>query len=214
MDNRRIRETYDKRAAIYDAAGRGEKSLVGNLRARFGASLQGETLEVAIGGGRNLPYYTSRVKHAVGVDLSAGMLEVAAKRARELHLPIDLVVMDAQQLAFPDHTFDTVAISLGLCTVPDPASALREMRRVCKPDGQIVLLEHVRSPVWPVAMIQRIGSPIQERLNGCHLARKTIDIVRACGLEIVQEDQRLFGIMRLVVARPGHSSRDATAVRD
>jgi ubiquinone/menaquinone biosynthesis C-methylase UbiE len=215
MDNRRIRETYDKRAAIYDAAaGRGEKSLVGNLRARFGGLLEGATLEVAIGGGRNFPYYTSRVTHAIGVDLSAGMLEVAAKRARELHLPIDLAVMDAQRLAFPDHTFDTVAISLGLCTVPDPAAALREMSRVCKPDGQIVLLEHVRSPVRPVAMIQRIGSPIQERLNGCHLARETIDTVRACGLEIVRDDQRLLGIIRLVVARPAHTSLEETAVRN
>jgi ubiquinone/menaquinone biosynthesis C-methylase UbiE len=203
MDNRHIRETYDKRAAIYDAAaGRGGTAFVRNLRARFGGSLRGETLEIAIGNGLNLPYYSSRVTRAVGIDLSPGMLEVAAKRARELHRSIDLLIMDAQRLAFPDHIFDTVAVSLGLCTISDPKAALREMSRVCKPDGQIVLLEHVRSPVWPVATIQRLVSPIQERLNGCHLARETIDLARECGLEIEREDQRLLGIMRLVIARP------------
>lgn len=203
MNNRQIRERYDKRAAIYDATmGRGESKLTGNFRARFGALLRGQTLEIAIGSGLNLPYYSARVTRAFGVDLSRGMLDVAARRARDLHLPIGLAVMDAQQLAFPERTFDTVAISLGLCTVPDPVAALREVSRVCKPDGQIMLLEHVRSPVLPVALLQRLLSPIQERINGCHLARETTVIARAFGLEIVQEDRRLLGIVRLVVARP------------
>jgi ubiquinone/menaquinone biosynthesis C-methylase UbiE len=210
MDNRQLREVYDKRAAIYDAAtGRGGTGLVRNLRARFGDSLRGKTLEIAIGSGRNLPYYSSHVTRSVGIDLSSGMVEVAAKRARELHRSIDLLIMDAQRLAFPDHIFDTVAVSLGLCTIPDPKAALREMSRVCKSDGQIVLLEHVRSPMWPVAAIQRLVSPIQERLNGCHLARETIGLARECGLEIEREDQRLLGIMRLVIARPARCAKPA-----
>jgi ubiquinone/menaquinone biosynthesis C-methylase UbiE len=203
MNIEQIRDVYDHRAPTYDATvGRGEKRLTGDFRARFGAALQGATLEIAIGSGLNLPYYSDHVTHAVGIDLSEGMLTIAAARARELDRHIELVVMDAQQLAFPDHTFDTVAISLALCTVPDPEAALREMNRVCKPDGRIVLLEHVRSSVWPVGVLQRLISQIQERHNGCHLARETIDLARRCGLVIEREDQRLLGIFRLVVARP------------
>jgi ubiquinone/menaquinone biosynthesis C-methylase UbiE len=203
MNIEQIRDAYNRRAASYEAtAGRGEKALTGDFRARFGALLEGATLEVAIGGGLNLPHYSERVTKAVGTDLSTGMLAIAADRARELQREIELVVMDAQHLAFPDDSFDTVAISLALCTVPDPMAALREMSRVCQPGGRIVLLEHVRSPIWPVAMFQRAVSPIQERLVGCHLARETVDLARASGLRIEREDRRLLGIFRLVVARP------------
>jgi ubiquinone/menaquinone biosynthesis C-methylase UbiE len=210
MDNRQIRDAYDRRAADYDASmGQRGGRLTGSFRARFGALLHGETVEIAIGSGLNLPYYSDDVTRAVGIDLSPGMLEIAANRAQEVNRSIDLAVMDAQCLAFPDKSFDTVAVSLGLCTIPDPEAALREMSRVCKPDGQMVLLEHVRSPMWPVAMIQRLASPIQERLNGCHLARETIDLARECGLEFLREDQRLLGIMRLVIARPARCAKPA-----
>jgi ubiquinone/menaquinone biosynthesis C-methylase UbiE len=203
MNTNEIREAYDRRAATYDASvGRSEKRLTGSFRARFGGLLQGATLEVAIGSGLNLPYYSNQVTYAVGTDLSRGMLDIAAVRAHDLERRIDLVVMDAQHLAFPDGSFDTVAISLALCTVPDPAAALREMSRVCKPDGRIVMLEHVRSSNWPVAMLLRLVSPLQEWRLGCHLARETVDLARECGLTIEQEDRRLFGIFRLVVARP------------
>jgi ubiquinone/menaquinone biosynthesis C-methylase UbiE len=203
MNNRQIRDAYDRRAADYDLSmGRGGGKLTGSFRARFGSLLHGETLEIAIGSGLNLPYYSAKVTRAVGIDLSDGMLQIAAKRARELGRHVDLLVMDAQKLAFRDNSFDTVAISFALCTVPDPAAALHEMSRVCKPDGHIVLLEHLRSSFAPVGLALRIASPIQERINGCHLARRTMDTVRQSGMEIVREDQRLFGIVRLAVARP------------
>jgi ubiquinone/menaquinone biosynthesis C-methylase UbiE len=202
MNIEQIRDAYDQRAATYDATiGRGEKRSIGDFREQFGALLRGETLEIAIGSGLNLPYYSDQVTRAVGVDLSTGMIEVAANRATELQRTIDLVVTDAQRLAFPDETFDTVAISFALCTVPDPVAAIREMSRVCKPDGRIVMLEHVRSSSWPVGMLMRLVSPLQEWRLGCHLARETIDVARECGLTIEREDQRLLGVFRLVVAR-------------
>jgi len=157
---------------------------------------------VAIGSGLNLPYYSPAVTRVVGVDLSRGMLEQAAKRARALGAPIALAQMDAQRLAFPDASFDTVAISLSLCTVRDPIAALRELARVCRPTGRIVLLEHVRSPVWPVFALQRLWTPVQERMIGCHLTRETVELARGLGIAIQSERQRLFGIFRLVVARP------------
>jgi ubiquinone/menaquinone biosynthesis C-methylase UbiE len=110
--------------------------------------------------------------------------------------------MDAQQLGFRDDSFDTVAISLALCTVPDPVAALREAARVCRPDGRIVLLEHVRSPVWPIALLQRLWAPIQERTLGCDLLRTTIDTARGLGFMVESERERLFGVFRLAIARP------------
>lgn len=203
MNRERLRAVYDRRAAVYDrSVGRGERVLLGDLRRAFGAELRGETLEVAVGSGLNLPDYAPAVSRAVGVDLSGGMLAQARGRAAAAGRPIALAQADAQRLPFPDARFDTVAISLALCTVPDPAAALAELARVCRPDGRVVLLEHVRSPVWWVAGLERLLSPLQERLIGCHLTRETIDLAQNLGFTIESERSRLRGVFRLVVARP------------
>ena len=198
-----IRRTYDKRARTYDrTVGLGERLLVGDLRRRFGELLAGETLEVAVGSGLNLPHYGDAVTRAVGVDLSPGMLAEARRRADRLGREIELVEGDAQRLPFADASFDTVAVSLGLCTVPDPALALREMARVCRPGGRLILLEHVRSTVPPVVWLQVVLSPAQERLIGCHLARSTLDAARELGLAVEEVATRFAGVVRLAVATP------------
>lgn len=203
MEHDRIRRIYDRRAATYDrTVGLGERIAVGDFRRAFGAELRGRTLEIAVGSGLNLPYYGASVTHAVGIDLSEGMLREARRRAAELEIDIALLQMNAEHLAFADESFDTVAISLALCTVTDPTAALREMARVCRREGRIVLLEHVRSPIWPVALLQRIASPLQTRLIGCHLDRRTIDLAHALGFRIDEERSRLAGVFRLAVGRP------------
>ena len=203
-ERRRVTAIYDRLAPEYDRMeGAVERTLMGrSLRAALGAALRGSVLEVAIGSGRNLRFYGEDVTSAVGVDLSAGMLAEARRAADEAGQPVALARMDAERLAFPDATFDTVATSLSLCTVSDPARALREMARVCKPDGRVVLLEHVLSPVWPVAWLQRLVAPLQIRAIGCHLDRETIDLVRARGFTVLSERRRFFGVFRLVVAEP------------
>jgi ubiquinone/menaquinone biosynthesis C-methylase UbiE len=199
----RLRRIYDDLAPDYDRkVGPSERVLLGDFRRAFGAELRGRTLDVAIGSGLNLPYYPDRVTDAVGTDLSAAMLHAAAERAEQLERPIRLVQADAQRLPFPDAAFDTVAVSLALCTVPDQAAALREMARVCRPNGRIVLLEHVISPVWPLAWLQRLATPFQARAIGCHFDRDTIGTARRLGLAIESDRARLFGIFRLVVAQP------------
>jgi len=199
----RLRAVYDRRAATYDrSVGAAERLLLGELRRAFGAELRGETLEVAVGSGLNLPFYTPAVTRAAGVDLSAGMLAEARRRAAGLGRPVALVQADAEALPFADASFDTVAVSLALCTVPDPEGALREVARVCRPAGRVVLLEHVRSPVAPVDLVQRVLSPLQQRIIGCHLRRETVDLARAKGFTIESERRRLLGVVRLVVARP------------
>lgn len=202
----RVRGIYDRRAATYDrTVGLGERLLVGDLRRRFGAALRGRTLEIAAGTGLNLPYYTPAVTQRVMVDLSAGMLCELRARAANLGTPVHAAIMDAERLALPDGAFDTVAVSLALCTVGRPDVALREMARVCAPGGRIVLLERVLSPLWPVAWLQRLASPLQVRDMGCHLDRTTIDLLRAEGFAVESEQRRRCGIFRLVVVRPKES---------
>jgi ubiquinone/menaquinone biosynthesis C-methylase UbiE len=199
----RIRRLYDERADTYDRSlGLMERVALGPFRREFGALLEGETLEVAIGSGLNLPSYSPRVTRATGVDLSSEMLRKARERAEALGLPIDLRQADAEALPFDDASFDTVAIALALCTIPDPEKALRELSRVCRPTGRIVLLEHVRSTAGPLALAQRALSPLNERSIGCHLARETVDLARALGFTIDEERRRLFGAVRLVTMRP------------
>lgn len=203
MERERVRAIYDRRAATYDrSVGLAERIALGDLRRAFGAALAGETLEVAVGSGLNLPWYGPDVSRAVGLDLSRAMLARAAARARQLGRPIALVQGDAQALPFADAAFDTVAVSLALCTVPDPAAALRELARVCRPGGRVVLLEHVLSPVRPVAWLERALSPLQERALGCHLDRATIGLARTLGFTVLAEQQRRAGVFRLAVARP------------
>jgi ubiquinone/menaquinone biosynthesis C-methylase UbiE len=200
----RIRDIYDERAPTYDRSlGLVERIAIGPLRQEFGDLLNGETLEVGVGSGLNLPYYSPAVTRAVGVDLSDEMLRHARERARELPFPATFVQADAAALPFPDATFDTLA----LCTIPEPAQALREAARVCRPEGRVVLLEHVRAPARPLAMAQRLLSPLNERAIGCHLDRDTFGLARSLSFVVEPIASRFFDIFQLAVARPPASPR-------
>ena len=202
-ETERIRHLYDARAATYDGTlGIGERIMLGRFRQAYGALLRGETIEVGVGTGLNIPYYSPDVTRAVGVDVSQEMLQHARERASQLGIPFALMQADAEALPFPDASFDTVAISLALCTIPDPVKALRELGRVCRPEGRIVMLEHVRSTARPLATLQKILSPLNERAIGCHLDRETFDLARSLGFAIDETWTRLFGSVRLAVARP------------
>jgi ubiquinone/menaquinone biosynthesis C-methylase UbiE len=206
-ENERIRRVYDDRAATYDRSlGIGERIMLGRFRQGYGALLRGETIEVGIGSGLNIPFYSAEVTRAAGVDLSREMLRYARERASQLGIPFELVQADAEALPFPDASFDTVAISLALCTIPDPVKALLELARVCRPDGRIVMLEHVRSTSRPLAAVQRALSPLNERAIGCHLDRATFDLARSLGFSIDETRSRLFNSVQLVVARPPRSA--------
>jgi ubiquinone/menaquinone biosynthesis C-methylase UbiE len=207
-ETERIQRIYDQRAASYDRSlGIIEHRLLGPMRRAYGSLLRGETLEVAIGTGLNVPFYSSRVGHVVGSDLSYLMLVQAAARARQLGLRFAGVQADATALPFRDVSFDTVAVSLALCTIPEPAAALMEMARVCRPDGRVVLLEHVRSTAAPLALVQRVLTPMQVRGQGCHLDRDTISLAQSLGFRCQVVDSRLWDAVRLVVAHPPQESR-------
>ncbi len=207
-ETERIQRIYDDRAATYDRSiGITERMLLGQYRKTFGSLLHGETIEVAVGSGLNIPYYSPHVTRAVGVDLSMEMLRLAREPAARLHVPFAFVQADAEALPFADATFDTVAISLALCTIPNPRAALLELARVCRADGRIVLLEHVRSTARPLAVAQHLLSPLNERAVGCHLDRDTFGLARSLGYSFDETRSRLFAAVRLGVARPPTAAR-------
>jgi ubiquinone/menaquinone biosynthesis C-methylase UbiE len=114
---------------------------------------------VAVGTGRNLAIYPADVR-LTGIDLSPRMLDRARDRAAALGRDVELRVADAQDLPFADEVFDTVVCTLGLCSIPDERAAVREMHRVLRPGGRLLLLEHVRSPIRAVRIGQELVEPL------------------------------------------------------
>jgi len=197
----RVRRVYEKEAHKYDREMRiFERLLFAGGREWVCSQAEGEVLEIAVGTGRNLPHYPEGVG-LTGIELSPAMLEIARARARELGRDADLRVGDAQALDFPDECFDTVVCTLSLCTIPEDRAAVAEARRVLRPGGEFLLLEHVRSPVLPVRVGQRLLDPLFVRFEADHLLREPLDQLRAEGFEIERLERSKLGIVERVAAR-------------
>src|SRR5919197_2396697 len=174
-ETERVRGIYDKLADRYDGMIRlSERLFMGHGRGWVCSQARGDVLEIAVGTGRNLPFYPQEVR-ITGVDLSPAMLAVARQRAQKLGRAVDLRVGNAQALDFPDASFDTVVCTLSLCTIPDDRRAVAEAKRVLRPGGALLLLEHVRSPVLPIRLGQRLLDPLFVRLEADHLMREPVD---------------------------------------
>lgn len=201
---REIRACYDRVASVFDLLeGLPEFLVVSSYRERLFPRAAGAVLEVAVGTGRTLPYLRpGRVASAVAVDLSPGMLAEARRRAATLALEPRFAVMDGEALGFPDHSFDTVTTSLTVCTFPDPVAALREMARVCRPGGRILLLEHGRSDRGWLGRWQDRHAEGHLRRFCCHWNREPLALVREAGLRVVGAERRLLGMFHLVEAAP------------
>jgi ubiquinone/menaquinone biosynthesis C-methylase UbiE len=200
-DTERVRAYYDREARSYDASiGLFERWVMKDGRAWAASHASGEVLEIGIGTGRNLQYYPAGV-HLVAIEMSPAMLEVARSRASQLGRAIDLREGDAQALAFPDATFDTVVCTLALCSIPDDQRAIAEMARVLKPGGLAVVVEHVRSPVWAVRMLERLFEPLLLRLECDHLLRDPVDHLEHYGLRIEVCERSAWGILERTLAR-------------
>ena len=145
-----------------------ERRLLGTEHRGWACSqATGDTLEVAIGTGLNLPYYPKDVR-LTGLDLSPDMLALAAGSAAKIGRRLDLREGDAQDLPFADACFDTVVCTYALCNVPDEIRVIAEMRRVLKPGGHLILVDHVRSTVTPLFWLQRLFEFIPSRTKGEH----------------------------------------------
>lgn len=204
----RVEGIYDQCAPGWDKRqGLVERVLMGKeMRRSLARELRGDVLEIGTGTGATLPFLKDapEITSFTGIDLSAGMLAEARNAAQRTghDRDIRLAQMNAEALAFPDATFDTVTTSLMLCTVPDPTHALSEMSRVCKPDGRIVLLEHVRASNRLFAGMQKLLTPFQVRQLGCHLDRATDQLVRELGFRVERDESRFVGVFHIMVMQP------------
>jgi ubiquinone/menaquinone biosynthesis C-methylase UbiE len=161
---------------------------------------RGDVLEIAVGTGRNLALYPPGIR-LTAIDLSPAMLALARERAAAAGLEVDLRLGDAEALAFDDASFDTVVCTLALCTIPRPERAVAEARRVLRPGGRFLVLDHVRSPNPAVRLVQWLLDPILVRFEGDHLLREPIDFVESAGLEVESVDRSRWGIVERLAAR-------------
>jgi ubiquinone/menaquinone biosynthesis C-methylase UbiE len=197
----RIRAMYQKEAPKYDRSmGFFERFLLGDARVWACRRARGDVLELAVGTGLNLPHYPRDVR-LTGVEFSPAMLDLAKRRADDLRRDADLRLGDAEQLEFPDASFDTVLCTYGLCTIPDARQAVREASRVLKPGGRLVLAEHVRSPVTVVRAGQRALNGLMVRFKADHLLREPLEHVRDEGLVVEELERARLGIVERLAAR-------------
>jgi ubiquinone/menaquinone biosynthesis C-methylase UbiE len=200
-ESERVRQIWERLAPRYDEKLRlPERLLFVGGREWVCSRATGDVLEISVGTGRNLPLYPPDIR-INGVDISASMLELARARAAEIGREADLRIGDAQALELPDESFDTVVCTLALCSIPDARAAVGEMRRVLRPGGRVLLLEHVRSPRHLVRTIQRVLEPIAVWLEGDHLVREPVELLGAEGFEIEEIERSKLGIVERVSAR-------------
>lgn len=205
MSIEEIRESYAECAPWIGRFDWLDRWLTGRYRRRLFGDASGRVLDVACGAGANFPYLQPGVD-LVGIDASPEMLEMARSRLERLEMGGTLHEMDAQSLAFDDDGFDTVISSLSTCTFPDPTAALGEMDRVCKPDGRILLLEHGRSDVGPIARLQDRYADAHYATAGCRWNQEPLELVLSVGLPVRKASSHALGIVTLIEARPSHDS--------
>ena len=167
----------------------------------------GKVLEVGVGTGKNLDYYPDGIE-IIAVDLSPGMLKRAQRRAGRLGLDVRLLEMDAQCLAFDDNFFDTVFATFVFCSVPDPVQGLRELLRVCKPSGKLLLLEHVRPGNELLGSFFDAINPLVVRMMGANINRRTVNNIKAAGWKIQTQQNLSSDVVRLIEARPQTANND------
>jgi ubiquinone/menaquinone biosynthesis C-methylase UbiE len=192
---------WDKMAPRYDRDMQfWEKVQFGGGREWIGERAKGRVLEVAVGTGRNFDFYSRRVG-ITGVDLSPDMLDIARRHATDLDLEVDLRVAAAEALPFEDDSFDTAVCTLSLCTIPDPAASIAEMKRVLRQGGQLLLLDHIGSNWWPIWVAQRLIEQLTVRTAGEHMTRRQLPLVEAAGFDIVETQRLKAGTVERIAAR-------------
>ncbi len=202
VESRRVRQVYEVLARVYDdcfdwALGPGRRLAVGRLSVRDGQRV----LEVGVGTGLSLPYYPDDC-HVTGIDISEAMLHQARKRAELLdRTEIDLRLMDARELSYPDATFDHVLAPYVISVVPQPDKVMAEIRRVCKPGGTVMVVNRFRSSSRLLGSLELRLSAASQWI-GFRLDLPLNTVLGTAGLELVElERVNMLGLWHLLELR-------------
>jgi ubiquinone/menaquinone biosynthesis C-methylase UbiE len=160
------------------------------LRRRVCAGLEGDVVEIGFGSGLNVPFYPEAVERVAAVEPADVAWKLAEKRLKATSVPVERAGLDGQSLPFADDSYDSAVSTWTLCTIPDVAAALSEVRRVLKPGGTLHFVEHGLAPDERVQRWQHRLEPMQKRMfGGCHLTRPVVDLLRAAGFTITDLDE-------------------------
>ncbi len=202
-ETKKIKGRYNRVSKIYDILEQPmEVMTMSKWRERLIENIEGpKILEVGVGTGKNLLIYPNKLE-ITGIDFSENMLEKANQKIKGKE-NITLIEMDAQKMSFADNTFDTIVTSCVFCSVPDPVEGLKEIRRVCRPDGKIIMLEHMRSHHNIVGKFMDVVNFIPLHTWGANINRETIaNILKAGFKEEEIETQDLWSdIVKLIEIR-------------
>ncbi len=184
--DQKTRQRYDRLAPFYDALeGALEGLFFKKWRETIWSQAKGpDILEVGVGTGKNFPFYP-RIARITAIDFSPKMLERAEHKKRRKNIDVDLDLQDVESLPYADNCFDTVVATFVFCSVPHPKKGLQELYRVCKPGGQVLLLEHVLSSNKIMAMMMNLMNPVIKSIFGANINRQTVKNVQSCPFQQV-----------------------------
>lgn len=196
-----IRRRYDRLAPWFDSLeGFLEGLVFRRLRKKLWVQAQGEhILEVGVGTGKNFAFYPDHAR-MTAIDFSPRMLAQAKRKRERKQLDVHLDLMDVERLYFADNSFDTVVASFVFCSVPQPRKGLKELYRVLKPGGQLLLLEHVLSSNKLIAKLMNLFNPLVVRLVGANINRQTVKNVQACPFRSIYVDPASSDMIKLIRA--------------
>lgn len=190
---------FDRQAKMYER--NREPSSMRKWRKELIRNAEGNVLELAVGAGANFPYYLSGVS-VTAADFSEEMLERARIAAGANGVRADFICGDIETLEFEPHSFDTVVSTLSFCCYESPLEMLRKVKKWCKPEGKILLMEHGISTNPVVSTLQRTLNPLLYRMIGCHHNRDIEKMVRDAGISVNRVDSHWMNMMRIIWAEP------------
>jgi ubiquinone/menaquinone biosynthesis C-methylase UbiE len=159
------------------------------LRERVCDGLHGKVVELGFGSGLNVPFYPAEVSAVAAIEPTQVAWKLARRRLGASAIPVERAGLDGQSLPLPDDSYDAALSTWTLCTIPDAAAALRELRRVLKPGGRLHFVEHGLAPDERVRRWQHRLEPMQKRIfGGCHLTRPILDLLTDAGFSIAEVD--------------------------
>ncbi|GAB6100312.1 class I SAM-dependent methyltransferase [Halanaerocella petrolearia] len=208
-ETKKIKKRYNRIAPVYDICeAMMEQGKMGSWRQKLWQQVAKITngkkinlLEAGVGTGKNISYYPAGIE-AYAIDFSKRMLKESAKKVKQSQAEVKLFEMDIQNLDFEDDFFDVIVTTCVFCSVPDPIKGLKELKRVCKPNGQILMLEHMRTEKEPVGYLMDSINWMSLWMWGANINRETMNNIEEAGLKVIKEEDLWFDIVKELILSP------------